>query len=97
MTDTIIPKVRNMTSPKSGREVCNQFIIEVGDRTYFQSYHTIIGYIEGIFDETEIVFDREMWNCSRTTSKYRNEFLGINTAETRKRIASGSIRLEDLN
>lgn len=86
-------KVRNMRSPRTGIEVANQFIIEYGGQTIFQSYDVIIAIKEG----RKIVLDKNYWNYSRTTSKYRNEFTGMTTEETKKAIKSGEIKLVDLN
>ena len=86
-------KVRNMRSPRTGIEVANQFIIEYGDKTIFQSYDVIIAIKEG----RKIVLDENYWNYSRTTSKHRNEFTRLPTAETKKAIKSGEIKLADLN
>lgn len=65
-------KVRNMTSPRTGREVVNQFVIENGDVTLFQSYRSPIVEIDR---NTRTIRVYEDWNYSRTTSKYRNQFL----------------------
>ena len=86
-------KVRNMRSPRTGIEVANQFIIEYGGQTIFQSYDVIIAIKEG----RKIVLDKNYWDYSRTTSKYRNEFTGLTTEETKKAIKSGEIKLADLN
>ena len=86
-------KVRNMRSPRTGIEVANQFIIEYGGQTIFQSYDVIIAIKEG----RKIVLDKNYWDYSRTTSKYRNEFTGLTTEETKKAIKSGEIKLLDLN
>lgn len=87
-------KVENMTSPRSGREVANQFVI-TGDNgaQVFQSYGSIIAKIEG----GRVTLDEHYWDYSRTTSKYRNEFLGEDTETTRKKIASGEYTLTNLN
>ena len=86
-------KVYNMVSPRSGREVANQFIIEHEGKAYFQSYSTIIAVREG----RKLTLDKNYWDYSATTSKYRNEFTGMNTAETKKAIKNGEIKLADLN
>lgn len=89
-----VPKVENMDSPKSGRPVANQYIIAInGVGTFFQSYRTIIA----AKTPQGIILDRDSWNYSVTTSKYRNEFLGETTAETRRKIKSGEYKMEDLN
>jgi hypothetical protein len=86
-------KVKQMTSPRSGSPVANQFIIYTSKGEYFQSYDSIIVAIE----DGEITLDENTWNYSRTTGKYRNEFLGETTTETRAKIKSGEYELQDLN
>ena len=99
-------KVKNMTNPRTGREVPNQFVIETNERVvnkdgnfvdkpveYFQSYNAIIVRIcDGLVE-----LDSKSWNCSKTTSKYRNQFLGETTKETQAKIDSGEYLLTDLN
>ena len=87
-------KVQQMTSPRSGGSVANQFIIYTSEGRYFQSYDSIIALRN---NNGKITLDEYYWNYSRTTSKYRNEFLGETTAETRAKIESGEYELEDLN
>jgi len=86
--------VKNLTS-HSGREVPNQFEIrdDYGNR-FFQSYQTIIvkhGH------DGQIYLDRDSWDCSQTTGKYRNLFLGESKKETERKIASGEYVLCNLN
>ena len=87
-------RVTNMLSPKSGYPVANQFIIEADDGRYFQSYKSIIAKknLDG-----SIELDADYWNYSRTTSKYRNEFLRETTKDTEKKIKQGVYLLTDLN
>lgn len=87
-------KVQQMSSPRSGNPVANQFTIQTEEGEYFQSYRTIIAFRA---NDGTITLDEGSWDYSRTTGKYRNEFLGENTAETRKRIKSGEYKLADLN
>lgn len=87
-------KVTYMNSPKSGYPVANQFVITTEDGEYFQSYWTIIAFRA---NDGTITLDEGSWDYSRTTGKYRNEFLGENTAETRKKIKSGEYKLANLN
>lgn len=79
---------------KSGREVANQFILhDDNGYCYFQSYSSIIvkqGHGETILDETT-------WDYSKTTGKYRNEFLGETKKETERKIKSGEYKLGNLN
>lgn len=84
-----------MQSPRSFRAVANQFIIETEEGTYFQSYQTVIAFKPR--NGGQITLDTNSWDYSRTTGKYRNAFLGENTAETRKKIASGQYTVADLN
>ena len=85
-------KIRNMQSP-NGNDVPNQFIIEDGEWEYFQSYDSIIVKQS----RTETILDKKYWNWSKTTSKYRNIFLGETKAETERKISAGIYRLENLN
>ena len=96
-------KVRNMTSA-NGNKIANQFIIEdipvdmefgiLPSCDVFQSYNSIIA----VRDLTDRIFlDKKFWNYSKTTSKYRNMFLGESTKETQKKIDSGEYILTNLN
>jgi hypothetical protein len=87
-------KVKQMTSPRSSRSVANQFIIYTNEGRYFQSYDSIIALRN---NNGKITLDEYYWNYSRTTGKYRNEFLGEYIEETRAKIESGEYELEDLN
>ena len=84
-------KVCNMTSYKgTGDAVANQFVITIstnkGIKRIFQSYDTIIA----VRDEYgKITLDKNNWNHSQTTARYRNNFLCENIAETRKKIKQG--------
>jgi hypothetical protein len=89
-------KVENMISPQSGREVPNQFIITTDDGVYFQNYNTVIAF-RANKNPSNITLDVNSWDYSSTTSKYRNIFLGEDTAETRKNIKNGTYKLADLN
>jgi hypothetical protein len=73
--------------------VKNQFIISDEKGETFQSYNTIIATNNG----GKITLDRDKWDCSKTTGKYRNLFLGECKAETEKKIKSGEYALADLN
>ena len=86
-------KVKNMTSNR-GNKIANQFEIigEVG--VYFQSYDTLIAKI---CLNGQVYLDRDSWDYSVTTSKYRNKFLNTTSKETLKRIDTGEYRLTDLN
>lgn len=64
-------KVRNMESPRTGRPVANQFVIEGDGKTIFQSYNSTIAVIDWNEKTVKIGDD---WNYSTTTGKYRNSF-----------------------
>ena len=92
-------KVRNCDSLVNPCDtVKNQFIITVstkkGHKEIFQSYKRVIAVID---ENSQVWLDRCFWDYSTTTSKYRNQFLGENTTETRKKIKSGEYKLADLN
>lgn len=63
-------KVYNMTSSK-GNKVANQFIIEYGNYTVFQSYNTLIA----VYDHENDVLYLDENKYSHTTSKYTNRFI----------------------
>ena len=91
-------KAENMTSSK-GNLVPNQFIIRDNehDKIYFQSYDSIIAMIDYNSDGGKVYLDKKYWNYSRTTGKYRNDFLNESLAETKKKINSGEYTLIHLN
>jgi len=97
-------KVQNMTS-NNGNKVANQFIVidnndsDSGRTEFFQSYDSmIVKRVYSGVDWNESVFlDSTYWNYSRTTSKYRNQFLNETTKETQAKIDSGEYILTNLN
>ena len=102
-------KVENMTSAR-GNSVPNQFITSdtirkdgcLVDRQFFQSYKSTIALIEtwpgaSIAGTEKVFLDERYWDYSRTTGKYRNQFLGECISETRKKINSGTYKLVNLN
>ena len=89
-------KVENMTSAR-GNKIANQFIIDDGIVKVFQSYDSVIVKKYFSDEKWEVYLDENMWNCSVTTSKYRNQFLGENKAETQRKIDAGIYELADLN
>jgi hypothetical protein len=101
-------KVQNMTS-SNGNKIANQFIIEDVKIQYksrtgetitpprgnmFQSYDSNIAFRSW---GNVIFLDSKYWNYSKTTSKYRNIFLGETTKETQAKIDSGEYILTNLN
>jgi hypothetical protein len=85
-------KVQNMQS-SNGNNIANQFLLTDGNKEIFQSYDTIIAINEG----GKITLDEKMWDCSTTTGKYRNQFLGEGIAKTRAKIKAGVYTLKELN
>jgi len=81
-----------MTSGK-GTIVPNQFIILTKYSGIFQSYGVVICKITN----GKTYLDKKFWNYSKTTSKYRNQFLGETTQETQLKIESGQYKLINLN
>jgi hypothetical protein len=76
-------KVRNVTSDRSMQAVRNQFLVtDDSGNEYFQSYETII--IKWTPGKTYL--DRNSWDCSVTTGKYRNQLLGETKKETERKI-----------
>jgi hypothetical protein len=84
--------VSNITN-NNGNRVPNQFVISDNGANYFQSYNSIIVKRSN----GKIELDSYYWDYSKTTSKYRNIFLGETTKETQKKIDSGEYLLTDLN
>jgi hypothetical protein len=87
------PRVENMQS-SNGNDVPNQFVIYTDEGTWFQSYSTLIAFkpFGG-----KVQLDRDRWDYSKTTGKYRNEFLRETKKETEAKIRSGEYELVDLN
>jgi len=100
-------KVSNMTSNK-GNKIANQFIIyDDNNNKYFQSYKSIIAKIENndVIENISINYqrnkkvylDKNYWDYSVTTGKYRNIFLNETKKETEKKIKDGVYTLTNLN
>lgn len=96
-------KVTNIKS-SNGNAVPNRFIISdihvtvdgilLVDCDVFQSYDSIIA----VRDLTGRIFlDEKYWNYSKTTSRYRSQFLGETTKETQAKIDNGTYKLVNLN
>ena len=86
-------KVSNMESSR-GNTVPNQFTINHEGCVFFQSYQSVIVKID---KDRKVFLDEKTWDGSATTGVYRNQFLGENIAQTRKRIKSGEYTLVNLN
>jgi hypothetical protein len=89
---------RSALTTRGGNKAKNQFIEWHSDCTLFVSYETII--VKTTFDGNgnRIVYlDKHYFNYSRTTVRYRNEFLGVTTKQLEARILDGTYLLTDLN
>ena len=86
-------KVLNMISSK-GNKIPNQFVIVTPEGDYFQSYNSVIAFIN---NEGRVFLDKNKWDYSTTTGKYRNIFLGEKKDLTEKRINNNNYVLIDLN
>jgi hypothetical protein len=84
--------IQNLTS-SNGNKVPNQIVIRNETLRIFQSYDSIIVKVEG----GQVYLDETYWNYSKTTSKYRNRFLGDSTKEIKSKIKSGEYILTDLS
>ena len=90
-------KVKNLIS-NSGNPVANQFVIEHQNHSYFQSYESVITKKSNVGTSLYYVqLDEKYWDYSKTTSKYRNQFLNETTKETQAKIDNGQYRLTNLN
>ena len=78
----------------SGNNIANQFSIRTNKGKYFQSYNSMIAFIS--YDGL-IKLDSKYWDYSRTTSKYRNRFLGLTTDQIKQQIKDKTIKLTNLN
>ena len=85
-------KITNLTSNKVNT-IANQFKVVTENAIYFQSYESIIVKIEG----GKTYLDSQYWDYSKTTGKYRNQFLGEDKKETEKKIKEGIYILTNLN
>ena len=91
-----IAKVENMLSNRSNKPVANQFKITMQNGLeVFQSYETIIVIKDK--KNNEIYLDKDAWDYSNTTSRYRKFFLQEDTKTTREKINKGIYILCDLN
>ena len=68
MNNTMVSQLIN----KQGNAVKNQFIIDNGDVTIFQSYQSQIVAVD---EKNKTIVFYPDYDYSQTTSKYRNQFL----------------------
>lgn len=87
-------EVTNLTSNK-GNKIPNQISIETDKEILFKSYNSIIVKIDKETNKTYLC--TIFWNYSKTTSKYRNIFLGEDKKTTEQKIKDGIYLLTYLN
>ena len=89
-------KISNFES-KNGNKVPNQFIIHTPEFTLFQSYNSTI--IKTTFEDGKrvVYLDEYYWDYSKTTGKYRNQFLGEDKKTTESKIKNNIYKLANLN
>lgn len=85
--------VSNMISA-TGNKIHDQFIIHTEEGCFFQSYQYVIAFRD---NDDNVYLDKNKWNYSRTTGKYRNQFLCETKKATELKIESGEYKLIDLN
>lgn len=83
-----IVRVSNLESPRSGRDVPNQYDLIHENGRAFQSYDSLIAVRVG---GTLYLTDRH--DFSNTTSKYATEWTGLTTKERREGLKSGEFVL----
>jgi len=83
----------SIPSPRSGRPVANQIIIENENQRLFFSYGTFIAIQ---YPSGKAQLSARFYRYSRTTSRYLAQFLGIRASEIQARINSGMYELADL-
>ena len=83
------PRVESMTS-STGNYIPHQYIIKAYGKTIFQSYGSVVAVK---YSDGSIVLGED-WDYSRTTGRYRNEFLGEGIAETRKKLEDGTYTID---
>ena len=96
--ENIKSKSHGFRNPHTNKIVNNHHVINLwNDKkellTRFYSYGTCIVQIVN----SKITLDKYYYNYSRTTSKYRNMYLGLDSKQLTKKIASGEIELANLN
>tara|TARA_R110002020_G_scaffold93154_7_gene224861 strand:+ start:310 stop:609 length:300 start_codon:yes stop_codon:yes gene_type:complete len=96
--EKIKSKSHGFRNPHTNKIVNNHHVINLwNDKkeilTRFYSYGTCI--IQVI--NSEVKLDSHYYNYSRTTSKYRNMYLQLDSKQIAEKIASGEIELANLN
>ena len=82
-----IKKIRTLTK--------NQIVVSFTDGSeVFNSYgKNIVEYSKG----GRIYFDKNYWDFSTTTSKWRNKYMGVDSKWVKDAIKNGIVKFKDLN
>lgn len=80
--------VKNLSSPRSWEPVPNQYSIQYENGRVFQSYETLIAVRCG-----GRLYLTKKHDCTKTTSKYCNQWTGYNTKERREGLEDGKFTL----
>lgn len=67
-------RVTNLTSPRTGAKVANQFVIESDGVDVFQSYNSTIAKYSNVNGDILLEVGED-WDYSRTTMRYFKQFL----------------------
>lgn len=88
---------------RSGHSVPNQILIKYSTPTkeirLFQSYGVIIvrSTLNKKTYKRTVELSRNYWDYSRTTARYRTQFLGVDTKQVKKNLKNGVYLLASLN
>ena len=80
--------------PKDKRESMYLFC---KDQITFETNQPVMDRMQTHDFQCSAYLDKNKWDYSTTTGKYRNQFLGETKKETEKKIESGEYALVDLN
>ncbi len=72
----------------------NQVVITDGQSKIFQSYDSIICKVD---ENGKVFLDEKFYKFSKTTAKYRNQFLGEDSKTIENKIKNGTYSLTNLN
>lgn len=79
-----------------GNVAPHQYIITTEHGQYLQSYDRIVAFAPMI-EGARVMLDREGWNKTKATSKYRNAFLREDRKTTERKIRQGIYAMAPLN
>lgn len=93
------PRVYNLESPRTSKPVANQFVINMTNHEFFQSYDSVIAMRNKATGK--VTLDPDYWDYSVTTLKYLKQFLGgyspLSKASIQANIDNGTFKTAKLN